>query len=87
MGYKRIFINRGNLDRNRKDHGGRPVETVLAVECDDVDGLHVGYEADIHGPSKLIYKPYESDHPLGGDVKMLWLETESPVTLDGTEIP
>jgi len=73
---KRIHVNQHNIKANAKG-AGLPVLTVKTYKKN-----YKGFTVDIKGDSKLVYQP---DKPLNCGAKV-WIETKSPVFVDGEEV-
>lgn len=69
-----IFVLRHNVERNCKTGERLPV-LVVRRDREATEGT----EAEILGPSRLVYQP---DNPIYGGVT-LWIETEAEVKLHG----
>ncbi len=69
---KIIHINRNIIQYNAKHNTALPV-------CRVLENMKVKYgaEVDIHGPSKMVYRP-EKPQPCGAK---LWIETTADITI------
>ena len=74
---KRIHINQHIIRSNNKTGANDPVITVKTYKFNNY-----GSEVEILGPSKVIYSP---NKPLSCGAKV-WIETDSPVTVDKMRI-
>ena len=70
---KRIHVNMHNIRYNNRGNDKKPVISVKMS-----DGNHIGFEARILGPSKVVYSP---DKPLSCGARM-WVETTAAVELE-----
>lgn len=77
MPCKRIHINQHVIRSNRKTGENSPVVSVKVGNAN-----HYGFEVDVLGPCKIVYRP---DKPLACGARV-WCETESAVLVDGREI-
>ena len=74
---KRIHVNQHNIKANQKDGGRRPCITIKTYKSNIY-----AHDVEIHGPSKLIYRP---DKPLSCGAR-IWIETEAELTItNGSE--
>jgi hypothetical protein len=71
---KRIHVNKHILASNRKHGKNDPPLT-----CKTYKANHKGYEVEIYGYAKVVYRP---EKPLSCGA-VVWIETESPVCIDG----
>jgi hypothetical protein len=69
-----LHVNQAVIAKNRKEGTNLPPLIVR-----DYRGSKPAHEAEILGPSKLVYRPHD---PLDCGAR-LWLETRSPVMVDG----
>jgi len=74
---KRIHVNQHVMKRNAKTGEREPVLT-----CKTSKSNTYGHRVKIHGDSEVIYSP---DKPLSCGARV-WVETNSPVTVDETKI-
>jgi hypothetical protein len=74
---KRIHVNKHNILSNRKGNESKPVFTVKTYNTNTY-----GYEVAIDGPSRMVYSP---NKPLSCGA-VAWIETRSPVIVDGDNI-
>ena len=70
---KRVHVNQHAIRKNLKTGSYDPVLTVKTYRSNTY-----GYEVDIQGPSKVVYP----EKPLSCGARV-YIETESPVSVDG----
>lgn len=73
----RIHVNAQKIKANAKHGTNEPVVTAKRGKRN-----YYGHEVFIAGPSHVVYRP---DRPLSCGAKV-WVETRSPVFVDGEEI-
>ena len=73
---KIIHVNMHKIRANRKNGTNHPV-----ITCKTYKFNHYGHEVEIHGKSRIIYRP---DKPLSCGAR-LWIETHGKVVLIDTE--
>ena len=66
----RIHVNQFHIRNNKKTGSREPVITCKTYKSNDY-----AHEVDLHGPSKIIYRP-DAPLPCGATV---WVESESEV--------
>jgi hypothetical protein len=70
---KRLHVDRGVIDRNRKHGRNDPPLTVQTSR-----GSHKCHTAHVRGPSTFVYRPLK---PLSSGAR-LWIETRAEVELE-----
>ena len=68
-----------HINRNVIQHNAKYNKTLPVCRIQEGKKTRYGQEVEIHGPSKMVYKP---ESPLRCGAK-LWIETESDITIHG----
>lgn len=74
---RKIHVDQKNIRKNHKEGTNLPVLTVLTYDTNDK-----GNEVEIQGPSKIVYG---GENPLSCGARV-WIETKSPVVIDGKKV-
>ncbi len=77
---KIIHVNRQNIAANAKDGGHRPTLT-----CKTYKENHKGFRVEILGPSTLLDALHCDRKQLSCGARV-WIETNSPVLVDGQPV-